>query len=81
MDENEPAVGKAGRTFKVERTAKTKAWTWVGDRKENHVIIEQGVRLEKREEDQADHGEEFTFYSTGSEKRKAIRISCKDYCG
>lgn len=65
----------------MERTAKTKAWMWVGGRKEHHVIRGQGVRLEKREEDQAGHGEEFTFYSTVSENREVTRISCKDYCG
>lgn len=31
--ENEPALGRSGRTFEVERTVKSKAWTWVGTAK------------------------------------------------
>lgn len=80
-DENEQVLGKTWENIQVGENSQTKAWTWVGDRKENHVIRGQGVRLEKRKEDQAGHGEEFTFYSTSSENREAIRISCKDYCG
>lgn len=62
-----------------------------GDSKENCVVRGQGVRQEKREGNQAGHGEEFTFYSIVGENTEALgfpvkmiaaavqRISCRGH--